>query len=274
MPLQGMLLLPEMTQWLSGEGFTISVWVFLALVGWAFIAGLISAIAGSGGLLILPVLLIAGLPPLLALGTNKFQSVFGTFSSALHFWRAGKLNLLQLRQSMAYALLGAVIGALLVQQFSNQFLKQFLPVVMVLLAVYVALSPRLSSRVGQDNSEPRWSQGRFDRIIGGGVGFYGGFLGPGMASFYTLAFVGLRDVDLQQATAASKPLVLVVNTTALLVFMASGLVFWPLALAMAFAQFLGARIGAGLVLSKGAALIQPVLLVMLVVMAFKLLFFP
>jgi uncharacterized membrane protein YfcA len=118
------------------------------------------------------------------------------------------------------------------------------------------------------------SASHFAVWAGGGIGFYGGFLGPAMGSFFSLAFVGLRRTDLLQATAASKPLVLMANATSVVLFVHAGLVFWPLALTMALAQAIGARLGSTVAMNHGSEFIRPLLLSVLVLLSLKLLFFP
>ncbi len=244
------------------------MFAFLVVVG--FLAGFISAIAGSGGLIVLPVLLAVGISPLNALATNKFQSVFGTLSSALNFFRQGHIDLASMKASLLYAFIGASLGTLAVQQIDTQVLKLVLPYILIFLALYVAVSPSMSD----EDMPPRWSEARFDSLIGGGIGFYGGFLGPGMGSFFAVAFSSLRGFNLKRATAHTKPLVLVTNTTSLVIFVLAGHVVWGLAVAMAAAQFVGARLGSQLVISKGAALIKPVLVIIIIALALKLLIFP
>lgn len=252
------------------EAIELSTGMFVVLTVVGFIAGFISAIAGSGGLIVLPVLLTAGVPPLNALATNKFQSVFGTLSSTINFFRKGHIDLVNMKASLLYAFVGACCGTLLVQQVDPELLERLLPYILIVLALYVAFSPRMSDQ----DSEPRWSASRFDWVIGGGVGLYGGFLGPGMGSFFAVAFSALRGFNLKKATAHTKPLVLVTNTTSMAIFILAGHVFWTLAIAMAVAQFIGARLGSQLVIHKGAALVQPVLVVVIVILAVKLLVFP
>ena len=248
-----------------------SALTYSLLIGLAFIAGFISSIAGSGGLLVLPALLAVGVPPLQALATNKFQSVFGTLSSTINFFRRGHLDISALRGTLLCTFLGACLGTLAVQQLDPAFLKGLLPYFLLLLAVYVMISPSVTV---DSTQEARWSAGRFAVWAGGGIGFYGGFLGPAMGSFFSLAFVGLRRFDLLQATAASKPLILMANATSVVLFVQAGLVFWPLALTMAGAQVVGARLGSTMAMRKGTQFIRPMLLSVLVLLSLKLLFFP
>lgn len=248
----------------------LSLWVFISLTVVAFVAGLISAIAGSGGLIVLPALLTAGLPPLNALATNKFQSVFGTLSSAINFFRKGHIDLASMKLSLLCAFIGASLGTLTVQLLNTQWLEVGLPYFLLCLAAYVVWTPAMSDR---DQPE-KMSASAFDVGVGGGVGFYGGFLGPGMGSFYAIAFSSLRGFNLKKATAHTKPLVLVTNTTSMLVFVLAGKVVWSLAIVMAAAQFVGARIGSNLVMARGAKFIKPVLVSVIVLLSVKLILLP
>lgn len=244
----------------------ISVPVFAGLTLVAFVGGFVSAIAGAGGMLVLPCLLWAGVPPVQALATNKCQSVFGTLSSASNFLRQGHLQLAPLRSTLAWAFGGAVAGTLLVQQLDRQVLETLLPLVLILLSAYFAFSPRIA-----DHDTPeRMSAAVFAPLVGGGLGVYGGFFGPGMGSFSAAAFAALRGYNMRRATASTKPLVLVTNATSMAVFVAGGHVVWSLVAAMAVAQVVGARLGSNLVIHRGAALVRPVIVLATAAIALRL----
>ncbi len=240
----------------------------LVMIG--FMAGLISAIAGSGGMIVLPALLAVGVPPLNALATNKFQSVFGTLSSTVNFFRKGHIDIYSMRWSLVCAFIGACAGTVAVLHLNTELLRRGLPWFLLLLALYVAVSPKMSD----NDTSARWPRRRFDLGIGGGIGFYGGFLGPGMGSFYAVAFSSLLGYNLRKATAHTKPLVLITNTTSLTLYILSGKVFWLLAIPMALAQVVGARIGSNLVISRGAGFIKPILVAVIVILAVKLMVWP
>ncbi|WP_295798432.1 TSUP family transporter [uncultured Microbulbifer sp.] len=241
--------------------------VYLILTAVAFAAGFISSIAGAGGMITLPALLWAGIPPLDALGTNKFQSVFGTLSSTLNFFRKGHLDFRPLWPGLLAAAAGAAAGTWSVTRLGGEQLRTLLPVLLIAIALYFAFSPRISDLDGK----PRMGNGWFNLLVGGGVGFYGGFFGPGMGSFYALAFAALLGYNMRRATAHTKPLVLATNTTSLIIFMAGGHLLWSLALCMSGAQFVGARLGSNLVIARGAALVKPVIIVATLLVAIKLL---
>ncbi|MFV8783780.1 TSUP family transporter [Microbulbifer sp. SA54] len=240
---------------------------YLVLTAVAFAAGFISSIAGAGGMITLPALLWAGIAPLDALGTNKFQSVFGTLSSALNFFQKGHLKFGSLWPGLLAAALGAGLGTWSVTLLGGEQLQTLLPILLVAISLYFAFSPRISDV----DSKPRMSNGWFNLLVGGGIGFYGGFFGPGMGSFYALAFAALLGYNMRSATAHTKPLVLATNTTSMVIFMIAGHVMIGLALCMSVAQFIGARLGSNLVIARGTRLVKPVIIIATLLVALKLL---
>jgi len=244
----------------------LSIPVIAGLTCVAFLGGFISSIAGAGGMLVLPCLLWAGVPPVQALATNKCQSVFGTLSSAFNFFRQGHLDLAPLRGTLAWAFTGAILGTLLVQQLDKALLERLLPAILIVLAGYFALSPRISDADTPPRLGGRW----FAPLVGGGLGVYGGFFGPGMGSFAAAAFAGLRGFNMRRATASTKPVVLVTNATSMALFIFGGHVIWGLVAVMAIAQIVGARLGSSLVIRRGAALVKPVIVLVTVAIAVRL----
>ncbi|WP_323846949.1 TSUP family transporter [Microbulbifer magnicolonia] len=245
----------------------LSLITCLILTAVAFAAGFISAIAGGGGIITLPALLWAGVPPLDALGTNKFQSVFGTLSSAINFFQKGHLDLRPLWPGLLAAVIGSALGTWSVTQLGGEQLQKLLPILLIAIALYFTFSPRISDIDGK----PRMGNGLFNILIGGGIGFYGGFFGPGMGSIYALAFAALLGYNMRKATAHTKPLVLATNATSMLIFMLGGHLLLWLAISMSVAQFVGARLGSNLVISRGAKLIKPVIILATIAVAIKLL---
>ncbi len=245
----------------------LSLEVFFGLTLVAFIAGFISSIAGAGGAIVLPVLLWVGLPPLNALATNKFQSVFGTLSSTINFFRKGYIDLPALIPALSYAFIGSLLGTYFVQQMSTDFLSLIMPYLLILLALYMLFSPTITD----ENLPAKMPAKVFAPVIGGGIGLYGGFFGPGMGSFFAVAFASLQGFNMRKATAFTKPLVLIVNTTSMFIFLLGGHIIWGLAITMALSQIVGARLGSNLVISRGTTLIKPTIVLMTLIIAIKLL---
>ena len=163
-------------------------------------AGFIDAIAGGGGLLTVPALLATGMPPALVLGTNKLQSSFGSFSATWFYARKGLLEWAIIWPAVICTFIGAAIGTLAVQTIDAAILERLLPFLLVAFACYFYFSPRVSDAESQRRLTPMM----FALLVGGGVGFYDGFFGPGTGSFFAIGFVALAGFGMARATAHTK----------------------------------------------------------------------
>ncbi len=230
-------------------------------------AGFIDAMAGGGGLITLPALLAAGVPPTNALATNKLQSSFGSFSASLYFVRNGIVNLKEMRLAILCTFIGAATGAELVQLFDTSLLTSLIPILLVTISLYFLLAPQTKA----DSGKKPLSEAAFALSVGSCVGFYDGFFGPGTGSIFTVCFVVLGHFSLVDATARTKILNFTSNIAALMFFVIAGLPIWKLGLVMAAGQFLGARLGAKVVITKGQKWIRPLVILMSLLMAAKLL---
>ena len=246
----------------------ISFEIMALLVAVATLAGFIDAMAGGGGLLTVPALLAAGIPPAQALATNKLQSSFGSFSASWYFIRTGTVQLKTMWLSIACTFVGAGIGAEVVQHVKADVLMSIIPIILIAISSYFLFS---SSITPHPDDKPKLSEAAFAFVIGGSVGFYDGFLGPGTGSIFTVCFVALGRYGLVAATARTKVLNFTSNNAALTFFIFAGLPIWELGLTMAVGGFIGARMGARVVLGKGQKIIRPLVIVMSMTMAIKLL---
>ena len=241
--------------------------ILLLLALAAFAAGFIDSIAGGGGLITVPVLLLAGLAPVEALGTNKLQSVFGSGSATYSYARAGLVDLKRQLPTAALSLIGSVAGAALATILPGDWLNVVLPALLVIIALYFAFKPEMSDV----DRASRISPFLFGVTIVPLVGFYDGIFGPGTGSFFMVAFVALAGYGVLKATAHTKLLNFASNIGSLVLFAAAGVVVWKVGLVMGAAQFLGARLGARLAMKSGARLIKPLLVLTCVALAIKLL---
>lgn len=236
-------------------------------------AGFIDAIAGGGGLIAVPALLWAGLPPQMALGTNKFQSSCGTLIAVRRYAQAGLVNWREMRVAVAITFAAAIFGTLSVTLVSNGVLKQIVPWMLLAVAAYTLLSPRL----GHHARSARLTPLSFACLAGAVLGFYDGFFGPGTGSFWTIACITLLGLELTRATAYTKVVNLASNLASLLVFVLAARVRYDVGAVMIAGQLIGARLGSGLVIRHGAPFIRVVFLGVVFAMVVKLLwdqFFP
>lgn len=242
-------------------------WHFPLLFAVGLVAGTVDAVAGGGGLITLPALLNFGLPVPLALGTNKFQSSFGSVSATWHFVRQGAVDLRACRLGILMTLLGALLGAFAVQQIDAGLLRQVVPWLLGAILLYTLLRPALGT---QDNA-PKMTSTLFFSAFGLALGFYDGFFGPGTGSFWAIALVLLLGQNFTRATATAKVMNATSNVAALVLFAIGGQVHLAAGLTMAAGQVLGGRLGAGLVVTRGAKFIRPVFLVMVTLTLARLL---
>jgi hypothetical protein len=228
----------------------------LFLVG--LVAGTVDAVAGGGGLITMPALLSLGLPVPLALGTNKFQSSFGAVSATAHFVRRGTVDLRQCRLGILMTLLGALLGAFAVQQIDASVLKLVVPWLLAAILLYTLLRPA----IGTQDHPATMTATPFYVAFGLGLGFYDGFFGPGTGAFWAIALVLLLGQNFTRATGTAKVMNATSNLASLALFAFAGLVHVGAGLVMAAGQILGGRLGAGLVVTRGARFIRPVFLTM------------
>ena len=231
-------------------------WVYVALTLVAFVAGFIDSIAGGGGLLIVPAFLFAGINPLMALGTNKLQSVFGTTIALSNYWRSGLVEWAPNRVTITLVFVGALAGALAVNLIGSDPLRLIIPVLLFVSAIYVLLSPRMTD----DDGHHRLTRTGY-LPVASAIGFYDGFFGPGAGTFYTTTLVALRGYGLTRATALAKLVNLASALGTLLLFAAAGHILWLLGICMAVGAMAGGWIGSHSALRFGARLIRPLLVI-------------
>ena len=244
--------------------FSLEIVLLLALA--AFLAGFIDSIAGGGGLITVPALLLAGLAPVQALGTNKLQSLFGSASATMTYAAKGLVDIRKQLPSAALSLIGSVAGAVLATILPGAWLNAVLPPLLVAIALYFAFKPNMDD---VDRAE-RLSPFLFGLLVVPVIGFYDGIFGPGTGSFFMLAFVSLAGYGVLKATGHTKLLNFSSNIGAFAFFAYAGVISWQIGLIMGVCQFFGARVGATLAMKNGARLIKPLLVVTCVVLAIKL----
>ncbi|MBP1851105.1 TSUP family transporter [Rhizobium halophytocola] len=245
----------------------IALHVFILLFFAAFFAGFVDSIAGGGGLITIPALLIAGIPPLHALGTNKLQGQFAAASSTIAYARKGHMDIKAQLPMALVAAAGGAIGAITAAYVPGTVLQIVMPFLLVAVAIYFALKPNLSDVDGHRRLTPIV----FAATVVPVVGFYDGLFGPGTGSFYMLGFVTLSGYGMLKATAHTKLLNFGSNVGAFIVFIFSGAILWKLGCVMAVGSVLGAQVGSRLAMKNGARIIKPLLIVTCLAMAAKLL---
>lgn len=239
----------------------ISILFFVALF-----AGFIDAMAGGGGLLTIPALLLTGMNPVAVLATNKLQACAGSFSASLTMIKKGLIHPKMMKVALIMAFVGSAVGTVLVQLSPPDFLQKALPFVIGAVGIYTLFSPNL----GKLETMPRISQKTYERTFAPFIGFYDGYFGPGTGTFFSLSQVVLRGRDLVQATARAKLLNFATNIASLIFFVLGGQVVWVVGLVMMAGQLIGAYLGSHMVVKGGAKFIRPVIVIVCFGMVAKL----
>jgi len=250
--------------------FGVSLGAALVLTGAAFVAGFVDAIAGGGGLITVPALLLAGVSPVSAIATNKLQGTFGVASSTLTFWRAGRLEKALILPLFGAAFGGGILGALSAHLAPTTFLRLAIPFLLIGIALYVLMSPKL----GDEAREAKLPLSTFALSFGLGIGLYDGLFGPGAGTFYLLGLILVAGFPMMRAIAHTKLMNFASNLGALIFFALAGHILVPLGLAMGAAAAAGAWLGARTTLRFGGALVRPLVVVVSIGMALRLILDP
>lgn len=247
--------------------FEVSLHVAALLMLAAFLAGFVDAIAGGGGLITVPALLLAGASPVEALATNKLQGAFGAGTAAISYARAGHVRPMEQLGMAAVSAAAGAGGATVAHLMPAEVLRLIMPVILVAVALFFAFKPGLTDLDRVERVKPAVFTFTAVPLIAA----YDGFFGPGTGSFFMLAFVMLAGFGVLKATAHTKMLNFASNVGSLAVFVTTGATWWAVGFAMAAAQIAGATLGAKLAMRVGARLIKPLLVVTSTGMALRLL---
>ncbi|MHA6482574.1 TSUP family transporter [Paenibacillus sp. strain BS8-2] len=227
------------------------IWIVAA---GGFLAAFVDAVVGGGGLIAVPVLLAAGLPPHLALGTNKLAGTMSSLTSTLTFLRSGHVDLRLSGKLVPLTAIGAVSGTLLLQLVPSEWMRPLVVVMLLIVTIYT-LVKRDWGRVGTFRTLSRRG-GIAMAIAALLLGGYDGFFGPGTGSFLIFAFL-LLGLDFVKAAGNAKLLNFTSNLFSLIAFVVLGSVSYGIGLIMGAAMVLGSLAGSRVAIKQGAKYVRP-----------------
>lgn len=246
----------------------MAIFLFLCIGG--FLAAFVDSIAGGGGLISMPVLLLSGLPPHIALGTNKFGGSFGCLSSAYRYAKSGATNKNLLKKLIPFTILGSILGVTCVLSISDEILNIMVFIMILSVAIYTYKSKTLGT---ENNFEELTNKNiKLGIIMAFSLGFYDGFFGPGTGTFLVFALIKIYGFDFLHASANTKILNFTSNFTALILFIINGQIFYKIAIFYAISMILGGYVGAKVAIKKGSTLIKPIFLIMALCVCAKLIY--
>ena len=243
-------------------------WYYPVLFLTAFFAGLVDSIAGGGGIITLPVMLSLGFPPHIALGTNKFQASFGSFTASYYYIKKDVVILKACTAGIVFTLIGSAIGTWTVTQVSSDVLKYIIPFLLVVIIIYSFIKTNL----GENDRQARIKEMVFYLIAGLTLGFYDGFFGPGVGSFWAIAFVAGLGYNLKKATGYTKVMNFTSNVVSLFIFVLGGYVIFTAGIVMAVGQIAGSKIGSELVIKRGVKFIKPIFITVVILTTMKIIY--
>ena len=248
---------------------TLTPQMFLIICPMLFLAGLVDAIGGGGGLISLPAYLLAGLPVHNAIATNKLSSTCGTALTTVRFIRQGLVNWRIAVPTIFCAIGGSSLGANLSMNVPESVMEAVLFVVLPVVA-FIVLSPKTFRDHDQEVKLDRklWITALVSAFV---VGIYDGFYGPGTGTFLIIAFTVFAKLDIRTANAQTKIINLTTNITSLTIFLLNGQAVILLGLAAAACNMAGNYVGASLAMTKGSKITRPVILLVLVLLFLKVL---
>lgn len=247
----------------------LHVKTFIIVCPLLFLAGLVDAIGGGGGLISLPGYLLAGLPPHMAVATNKMSSSCGTAVATARLMKNKLVNYRLVLPSLIAAILGSSLGAKLSLMMNE---KVMLYLMMILLPFCAFLV--LNKKIFNDNGSSRAIADKKTYLIAIlsalVIGVYDGLYGPGTGTFLIIAFTVFAGLNLATANAQAKVINLTTNITALVIFLIHGEVLLPLGLAAAACNMLGGYMGVGLMMKNGSKIVRPSIILVLILLLIKI----
>ncbi|MDR3171025.1 MAG: TSUP family transporter [Treponema sp.] len=247
--------------------FELSSSMFLIVCPLVFLAGLVDAVAGGGGLIALPAYLLAGVPMHFALGTNKLSSIAGTLVASYRYYKNRFVDLVLCIPSIGAALAGSTLGTSLTLVMDEGNLQGLLLFVLPITAFYVFKKKNFEV-TGKHISRRKALV--YSILISLCIGWYDGFFGPGAGTFYILLYSGLAKMELRTASGNAKLVNLASNLAALVVFFYNGRVLLPLGICAGVFSIAGSYIGSGLAIHRGARMIRYFILVVLTLLFIKI----
>ena len=245
----------------------ITMWLLLCSVG--FIAGFIDAVAGGGGMLTIPALLTVGLPPHIALGTNKLAASFGSLTASYTFYKNKLFSPVFWKYSLISTAISAIIGTLVVSYISIEFLDKLLPLLIIITAIYTLLAKSIEN---SEHALPIKNKLLTTKQVIQGLilGFYDGIAGPGTGAFWVTSSSALYRINILLSYGLARSTNFVSNIFSLTTFIYLGYVNPLLGITMGVFLMLGAWVGAHSAIKYGNKFIRPIFIFLVILMSCNL----
>ncbi len=238
--------------------------VILLLSLMSFLAGFVDGIAGGGGLILIPSLLLAGIPPQVVLGTNKFAGIFGTSMALANFMRNGKVIWKIAGFGLAFSLIGSVIGTKAILLIDQNTTAKIIIFMLPITAIVTFLPKKqLKTSISDFSKNDLYLYTPLFCLV---IGFYDGFFGPGTGTFLIFGFYIFLGLNLIHASAISKVFNLASNIGSFVTFAFAGKVLYAIGIPIALSNLAGGYLGSNLAIKKGQQFIKVFLLIVFAIL--------
>ncbi len=243
------------------------LWTVLLIGVGVFCASFVDSIGGGGGIISVPVYLLAGLPAHFALGTNKLSSSIGTTIASIRYIKNRCVDWPLAIPAVILSLLGSFGGTRLQLMTDERYLKYLLLLVLPIVAVILFKQKKLREEKGEMTPWKRYAIVSAASLV---IGAYDGFYGPGTGTFLLLVYCGLAKMDVRSASGNVKLVNLASNLGAVTTALLAGKVLVPIGLIAAAFSIAGGYIGSGLTIKNGTKIVRPVIFLVLTLLAAKI----
>jgi len=237
-----------------------TLWIIIFIIT-GFVAGYIDSIAGGGGMVQVPVLLLSGIPPVFVLATNKIAGLFGVTMATIRYYLSNKISIKVVSIAIIPCLIASYIGSELVMYISDEIIQW---AILISIPIALLFLFKKSSEIKEDKSSELTNKNIV--LATAPIGFYDGLLGPGTGTYMTISMKKFLHLDYIISTASTKPLNLATNLGSAIAFVLAGKVLWMIALPMALANMAGSWVGSNYAIKGGEKFIKKVLIMVLVFM--------
>ena len=250
-------------EYISDSYFILAILIFAS-----FFAGFIDSIAGGGGFILVPALMLGGLPPQAAIATNKVPAVFGTATAAYNFIRSKKVIWPVAIIGLIFALLGGAVGSKLNQGISPDLLNKIVLMILPVAAIVTFIPKKnIKQNVSSFTKKELYIATPFITFI---LGIYDGFIGPGMGTFLIIAFYSILGMDMVNSSAVAKIVNFASGLGSLVMYLKAGAVIMAIGIPLLIANVLGSYIGSKLAIKKGQSFVKMILIVVFIIMFISL----
>ncbi|ADO83343.1 sulfite exporter TauE/SafE family protein [Ilyobacter polytropus] len=245
--------------------------IYIILAVGALIAGVITAIAGGGGMLIMAILMMVDMPIKMIIGTNRLSALMDNGTSAYHYNKNGNVNKTFLKYAIIPGAIGTIAGTKMLAMMDGKVLERLIPMILIALVIHSLTSKKVGIESNFEGfTKKTIAMGIIVTFI---IGVYMGFFGMAAGSFFALALVYIFKFDFLEAVATVKPLLFLMGVTSIFFYAAEGLIDYKYALFITVFRILGSRFGSGYASKKGSKLVKPVFLTLCMAIVLKDVFY-